>query len=122
MRWFWSVVLIFAGILAGRLELPKNFGAHPWWAAQVVWIGGGIGLVLWLGLLLSGVPRRVSVPVLTLLAVFSALAAWQGKERFAASFAEDALAGQFWYFGWIAFVAFLICLGLTAIGGLARGR
>ena len=40
-----------------------------------------------------------------------------GKTNFAASYAEDALAGRFWYFGWIP----LMASGFGVIASLASG-
>ena len=96
-----AVLMLAAGIL-GLTELA---GAHPFWARQVVYLGVPVGLILaWLVRRIGmGRTGRLGLYILGT-AAFFALASW-GKMRFAASFAEDTLAGQFWYFGWIATAA-----------------
>ena len=90
---------IGAGFLVG---LPRTLGAHPWWAGQT-WIVGGLGgAVLWLAMRRAGLPFRVQAILAALALAASAAAAHFGKQAFAASFAENALAGRFWYFGWFA--------------------
>jgi len=82
--------------------LPETLGAHPWWAQQSGIVGGVAGAVLWLVLRRAGMAfsRIAIMSLLTLTA--SIVAAHFGKQAFAASFAENALAGRFWYFGWFA--------------------
>jgi hypothetical protein len=101
MRYMLAIALSVAALGgAYLLNLAARLGAHPWWADQVILIGGSVGLVLavvvsrWAGLKLAGLAA-----VLSLLAF---RVATTGKERFAVSFAEDAVAGKLWHFGWIA--------------------
>jgi hypothetical protein len=101
--------------LAYLLDLPKSLGAHPWWSREVLLYAAVPGLAL--GWLATWAIGRAVAP-----AVFFAsgsLAAWgiaaSGKARFAASFAEDALAAQAWFFGWIG-TAVLATAALTATG------
>ena len=99
------LLLAFAGI-ATALDLPKLLGAHPWWSTKVIWIGVPVGLVLHAlsaSVSTSLLVRLIGFP--TLMAIGYAIATI-GKNRFAASYAEDAFAGQMWYFGWIATCAF----------------
>lgn len=99
------LLLAFAGI-ATALDLPKLLGAHPWWSTKVIWIGVPVGLIL------HGLSAAVNTSLLVRLIGFPALTAFGyaiatiGQIRFAASYAEDAFAGQMWYFGWIATCAF----------------
>ncbi len=97
-----AVLMLAAGIL-GLTELA---GAHPFWARRVVYLGVPIGLILaWL-MRRARVGRAGRLGLyLVGTAGFFALTSW-GKMRFAASFAEDTLAGQVWYVGWIATAAF----------------
>ncbi|WP_424975262.1 hypothetical protein [Dinoroseobacter sp. S124A] len=90
--------------LANQIGLPRTLGAHPFWATQVLWIGAPLGLVL---ALLATLRARPGIGALAGLALSGAAfwAATQGRIAFAASYAEDALAGQMWYFGWIALTA-----------------
>ncbi len=87
---------------AAASGLTRVLGAHPWWSEKVVWVGLPAGIALaataWLLAPARG-PRLITLFALTLLAF--GLAQY-GQARFAASVAEDALAGQAWYFGWIA--------------------
>ncbi len=102
------------GAAAGALVLvigfawlggPQALGAHPWWAASVGYIGGAAGVAVWLVLTLVRLgPRRTALAALVVL-VAAGVATWIGKTNFAASYAEDALAGRFWYVGWIVSLA-----------------
>lgn len=109
----------FAGVIIAGLLLAfaymggaASLGAHPWWAFKVGYLGVGAGAVLYLVL------RAVRLPGWSGLLGFGILllgAIWvtaTGKTRFAASYAEDAFAGQMWFFGWIGIfaAAFLVCL------------
>lgn len=100
-----AVLLVFA-LIAQITGLTLRLGAHPWWAQKVIWIGLplGIGLAILAGAL--GIPRLPRQGGFALLTLAAFLTAHLGKSRFAASFAEDTLAGQAWYFGWIATCAF----------------
>ena len=96
-------------LLAQTLNLPLRFGAHPWWSDQVLWIGLLPGLLVGALLGRAHLGRAVRAATAAGLAAAAFAAASAGKARFAASYAEDALAGQIWYFGWIG-----ICLFATA--------
>ena len=104
-----ALVAVAIGALGAYLwGLTQLFGAHPFWVDNVLFIGAPIGLIL--GLVFTRVPYVVSLAILTVATLLSIAATYWGKRRFAASYAEDALAGQFWYFGWIA-----ICIFLSAL-------
>ncbi len=110
------------GVIAGAVfaamlwlfDLPLAAGAHPFWAAKVIWIGAPIGLLAFvISKFLSPIQQILISVVLAALALVAAV---QGKAIFAASFAENALAGQAWFFGWIA-----TCAALTAlVASIAR--
>ena len=93
-------------VLAAYSGASQALGAHPFWAVQIVWIGVGLGMVLF------GLSRfwRVRQLVKLGVAVICLGLSWGvtsvGKTRFAASYAEDFVAGRMWYLGWIAFAAF----------------
>lgn len=77
-------------------------GAHPWWAVQTGLVGTAAGLALYATLRIIGAgPRHIGLGAAFALVV-SSLGAWWGKQAFVASFADSALAGRFWYFGWFA--------------------
>ncbi len=101
---------LIAGVVFAALiwffDLPLAAGAHPFWAEKVIWIGAPIGLFAFV------ITNRFALVIQAILgfavAALASLAAVQGKAIFAASYAENALAGQAWYFGWIG-----VCAGLT---------
>ncbi len=96
---------------AAWLDLAKPLGAHPWWSQKIIWIGLPIGLVLaFLAHFLLTKPLRI-LSFLGLTAVAVGIAHY-GKTTFAASFAENALAGHLWFFGWIG--AWAGCSALIA--------
>ncbi len=92
------IALAYAG-LSGAL------GAHPWWDQTVALIGAPVGAVLAAALARLTDRRTRWLLAAAALLIASLAAAHFGKVRFAASFAEDTLAGRFWYFGWIATTA-----------------
>ncbi len=112
------VITVLVAALAALTGLTEWLQAHPWWAQQVVWIGAPIGIGAGLALWALRAPRwlRLGLPLALLVGAF-ALARY-GHDAFAASFAEDRLAGRLWYFGWIATAA---AFAATLIGA-AHGR
>ena len=88
--------------------VPKHFGAHPFWADRVLFVGAPIGLIL--GLTLIRLHYVASVLALLVLTLLSYATAHSAKTQFAASYAEDAFAGQMWYFGWYA-----VCISAAAL-------
>lgn len=89
--------VLVAAALAG---LSEALGAHPWWARQTGIVGGLGGAVLWLvGLRRAGISPLAQLTAATLALLTSAAAVYFGKQAFVASYAENALAGRFWYFG-----------------------
>ena len=110
-----AAVLVLA---ASYLELFLLLGAHPWWCNSVALIGSSIGAFAgFIGrrLAMTGFLPGLLASVLTVVAF---RASSFGKTHFAASFAEDMLAGQLWYFGWIATAAF----ATLTLSLLPRGR
>ena len=101
---------VLVAAVAYGLDLPKMLGAHPWWSGNVIAIGLPVGLALALALNWTGLAAawRVGAMGLAMLGAFAFASV--GKARFAASYAEDALAGQMWFFGWIATCAFAAAL------------
>jgi hypothetical protein len=89
-------------IAASALGLPEALGAHPLWAVKTGLVGSGAGLLTYVAFRWAGM-RPGPIAVLGgLMLVLSGLVAMQGKSLFVTSFAENALAGRFWYFGWLA--------------------
>ncbi len=98
-------MLLIAGA-ATALDLPRMFGAHPWWSVKVIWIGLPVGLGFYAASASLSLSSPVQLVGFTVLTSLSYIVAVLGKTRFAASYAEDALAGQMWYFGWVGACAF----------------
>jgi hypothetical protein len=119
MRLLAIVLPIFVLGLAYTLDWPRAFGAHHFWSQDVVLYGGPVGIAL----ALAG--QWLTARSWALVAGFGlaagasyAVAKW-GQTRFAASFAEDAFAGQMWFFGWIA-VALFAAAAMAALVMAAR--
>ena len=93
-------------VAAGYFGVTQDLGAHPFWAFKVTWIGAPIGVILFLALWRVSTSILLGV-VLLVLGVACMFAANWGKTEFAASFAENALAGRIWYFGWIGAAVFM---------------
>jgi len=115
-------VSVAAVLLAASFAgLPGELGAHPWWAQQSGIIGGIGGAVLWLVLRRAGAAFS-RIAVVSLLAFSASIAAAHfGKQVFADSFAENTLAGRYWYFGWIA-LSGSVALLLAAAAALVLRR
>lgn len=109
-----AAVLLLA--ISARLHLPEAFGAHPFWSGQILFVGGVIGILGASAFAVFGSGLRLLIPLALFDTVFflGALAAYFGRIEFANSYAENALAGQFWFFGWIAVAAGLSGLIATA--------
>lgn len=116
MRYVAAVIApALAAALAYALNLPQSLGAHPWWSQNVILIGLPIGLVIAWGLALTPLSRIAAVSLTGGAAVVTAVAAVTAKARFAASYAEDVLAGQMWYFGWIGTCGLVAALLATLL-------
>lgn len=111
--------LVVAVVLIGSAKygLTQQLGAHPFWSFKVGYIGVGIGMVLYL--LQAFVRLRWGIKAVWLV-IFVWCAAgitFVGKIRFAASYAEDLIAGRMWFLGWIAGVALAYVLIVHLLGG-----
>lgn len=101
--------------VAAASGAAEYLGAHPWWAVKVGLLGCLVGAA---GLLILRLGGMKTLPLLWIAAgglALSSAAALFGKRAFAASFAESALAGRFWYFGWIGVFASLVLLATGII-------
>ena len=104
--WVTALLLHLSGV-------PTMAGAHPSWAGQVLISGSVIGAVL--ATITNSFPTQIRVIGFSIMAGLSYLAAWSGKAQFAASYAEDAAAGQMWYFGWHALCSFVVAAAVVGI-------
>ncbi|MBV1867156.1 MAG: hypothetical protein KUG69_04510 [Marinosulfonomonas sp.] len=111
------VVAIFLIGLAAN-GLTKQLGAHPFWSFKVGYIGVGVGIFLYILQSFAGLRWGIKAAFYVVLIWAAAGVTVIGKGRFAASYAEDFIAGRMWYFGWIGGVA----LGFVLIVHLLAGR
>lgn len=88
------------------LDVPTLAGADPLWADQVLLSGSVVGTIL--AILTLPLPGRMQLIGFSVLAIGAYLVAEYGRSKFAASYAEDTLAGQMWYFGWHALCIFVV--------------
>ncbi len=106
--------LVFSGSVMFLLDFYGvwlSFLSHPFWSTKANLIGIGIGLVvaaILLWMCQENFRRLLISSVLTFLlagALFSI--AIEAKEIFAASYAENRLAGKVWYFSFIGMIGTL---------------
>lgn len=100
---------LLAASLAVTFNATQMLGAHPQWASTVLLIGAPGGLALGYVLYAIRLPYLLRVVLAFGIAGGAFYLAREGQAAFAASFAEDAAAGQQWFFGWIA-----TCMGAAA--------
>ncbi|MDO8359661.1 MAG: hypothetical protein Q7T08_06435 [Devosia sp.] len=100
-------------LLLAYSGLTIRLGAHPRCAMSTALIGAAVGLLVALGLGAVPLRRVISMLVAAVATVLAGVAAYFGKDIFVASYAEDGLAGHFWYYGWIGGLA-----GVTVLPGL----
>lgn len=96
----------------------QTLGAHPFWAGKTILIGTPLGLIL--GYASSHLPYARAMIGLVGLTIVTFAIAHIGKTRFAASYAEDAFAGQMWFFGWHAVVVVALAALFVAATGIKR--
>lgn len=87
-------------------QVPLALGAHPQWAQSVVSIGAPIGLFGFMALIKTNKTVLSAVGIAGLVAAY--VTAVTGKARFVASYADDTIAGQMWFYGWIAACTFAV--------------
>ena len=100
---------LIAASIAVTLALPAQFGAHPQWTATVLLIGAPLGICLSYFFFSTGLPKVLRVIFSLAVAGAAYYVARDGQKAFIASFSEDKIAGQLWFFGWIS-----VCAGLGA--------
>ncbi len=110
--------LVIYGLLAACVVclmayfgVTNALGAHPFWSFKVALFGAVPGILLALGLAWL---TRFALWFATLDLAISGAVAWWGKRMFVATSGDDALAGQMWFFGWIA-----VCACAVAVLALA---
>lgn len=97
------IMSAFVVLLAAYWGLTRAFGAHPFWAQKIAVIGVPLGLVI--AIAFQRRPKIKRLLGFGALLLLAAAMAHFGRLRFAASFAEDRLAGHFWFYGWIGVAA-----------------
>jgi len=114
--------LMTGGVTAAALVLlaywgvTEMLGAHPWWAFKVGYVGVIIGVVIYVVLSFWRGSFATKALMISAALLAMSLTVWIGKARFSASYAEDAVAGRMWFFGWIGIVAMLFVLVVHLIG------
>lgn len=93
-------------ILSANTGVTQWLGAHPFWSVKVAWFGTPLGLILAILAKRAGLAWLTRTAIFLLCLAVAYAIALSGKERFAASFAEDAIAGRMWFFGWVATTGF----------------
>ncbi|MBL4812329.1 MAG: hypothetical protein JKX69_08245 [Rhodobacteraceae bacterium] len=107
----WSVAVGLT-LGAAHLGLWLRLGAHPFWAIKVGYMGLILCAVLF-GICLWRPKYALIVSLAVVVLAFGA--AYFGKMSFVASYAENALAGRLWFYGWIGVAgAVPACLALVA--------
>lgn len=103
MRHILPIVIALAALaVAWLLNLPKDLGAHPWWSQDVVIYGGPAGVAVAALLALTPLNAWLRLVLALCITLAAFIIARNGGIAFAASYAEDAAAGQRWFMGWIA--------------------
>lgn len=102
-----ALVAIVLLLVSNWLKLPEHFGAHPNWSGKVLFIGGALGILMSTTISVFASNVKLLIPLVMFDTIFflGAIAAYWGKTEFTASYAENAFAGQLWFFGWIAVAA-----------------
>ncbi len=114
-----SAILAAAGVIAvAWLGGTKALGAHHFWSVKVALIGAPIGAIL--ALATARLPRLPAIAGFTVLTLAAFAAAKWGQTEFANSYAENQLAGKFWYFGWIAAALALTTTASKLMGMIGR--
>jgi len=105
--------LVAFGVYYTRVAV--TLGAQPLWADKALILGliAGACLGLLLAMTKTALVLRMAGPLV--LAAGAYFASHVGRTRFVASYADDVMAGQLWYFGAIIAFAFLFA-ALTAVG------
>ncbi|MGB5837153.1 MAG: hypothetical protein WBH14_08890 [Albidovulum sp.] len=111
-----AVLVVLAAAVMG---LPELLGAHPFWGQKTAAIGAAIGAGLACVLTITHVRNGVRIGIATGALAVAFACAKIGAARFAASYAEDAVAGQMWFLGWIG-VAAGACLLIWSLAGFRR--
>lgn len=109
------ILPVLVAVGAYMAQATRALGAHPIWAEQIIIIGVAVGAAFGLLLALTrvGLVLRMSGPLV--LAGGAYFVSYVGKTRFAASYGDDALAGQLWHYGALAACVFLFA-ALAALG------
>ena len=111
------ISLVFATctlFLLEHFDFWTGFLSHPFWSQKANWMGIGIGAGSGLVLhAMAGNQKRCLLYAMLCFAV-SGLGLFiftsMSKEAFAASYAENRLAGQLWFYGFIAYIGALFLL------------
>lgn len=105
------ISLVFAAcslFLLEHFDFWTGFLSHPFWSQKANWFGIGIGAGS--GLVLHAMAGNQKRRLLYAMLCFAVLGLGlfiltsMSKEAFASSYAENRLAGQLWFYGFIAYI------------------
>ena len=106
---------ILVPLLLAYFKVTILLGAHPWWSFSIALIGVPIGLIISTIAIKTRMGRWIAVTVSLVLLMVAGIIAHLGKATFVASYAENGVAGRFWYYGWIGVMAALCMLLAVAL-------
>jgi hypothetical protein len=110
--------LVAAGLIAlAHLGVTEALGAHPFWAFKVGYVGVALGLIFYAVQTLVSLPWTLKSLAFAGLLGVSVAATVIGKARFAASYADDFIAGRMWFFGWMGIICFCFVLLVHLVAG-----
>ncbi|NNF25461.1 MAG: hypothetical protein HKN63_11775 [Rhodobacteraceae bacterium] len=109
------ILALLLTLAAAWTGLTAQAGAHPALALQQAMVGAPIGAVLALALSRTRTPKVAQLMLWAVLLLAAFAMAALGKQRFVASYAEDAFAGHLWHYGWIAALAALTALNAVVL-------
>lgn len=110
------ILALLLTLAAAWTGLTAQAGAHPAQALQQALIGAPIGAASAFALSRTRTPRVAQFVLWAVLMLAGFAMAALGKQRFVASYAEDAFAGHLWHYGWIATLAALTALNAVFLG------
>lgn len=104
-----AIIAVYIAHISG---IWVDIGAHPGWSQTATIIGALIGLALFIAVQFTLLKMPSKSKVLHIasaaLIILAYVATTIGKREFVNSYAENDLAGLFWFYGFIAFVGSLV--------------
>jgi len=124
-----TVLLVGLFLALEKLGVVTAAGAHPFWATNVAYIGIVIGIIcsICASILMnrvSGISAWVLLFLIATSIAIGIITLFYGKAEFAASYAENALAGSVWYIGFMFLIGsvFTTIFVFTRIWSISKFR